>query len=142
MIAIDNEKMLNVCRMCEGNGFTPKLTYSFNTTNKKLIITDGSIFPSGDSFLIVNVIATVEGIDRTNCIKTARGSVEIDLSDLNTSNGFNITATIVSKGRQTANLAAYEVASKVGSAEGGIVENGSETGDKEITKTNQETKKQ
>lgn len=121
MIAIENEKILNVCHVCGYIDFTPKLTYSFDSTSNKLTVTDGSNFTSSDPFQIVNIRATVEGNVRCGSIDTLGGSVEIDLSELNTSNGFNITASIVSKGRQIVDLAAYEVASKIGSANGVIV---------------------
>ncbi|TWP28427.1 hypothetical protein ETU09_05750 [Apibacter muscae] len=124
MIAIENKKMLNVCQVCDGIEFTPKLSYSFDVTTKKLTIIEGSTFPSGDSLQNVNVRATVEGIDRSGSIKKEGESVEIDLSDLNTSRGFNITATIVSKNRQTANLAVYDAASIVDSTKGDMVKNG------------------
>lgn len=127
MIAIENKKMLNVCHVCDTIGFTPKLVYSFNTANKKLTLTDSSTFTTGNILQIINVTVTVEGIDRIGSINTAGGSIEIDLSGMNTSNGFNIKATVVSKNKQTADLSSYEVASKIGSTEGEIVENNSST---------------
>lgn len=110
--AINNKGLLDVCKNC-GDGVTPVIEYSFNTTSKVLTVTDASSFAADDTFKVVNIKVTDKfGHVFDEQITVSSGSKAIDLSDPETFNlteGFNILATVVSTNHQVADVAVYDV---------------------------------
>lgn len=108
MTAIENSGLLNVCNNC-ANGLVPMLSWSFNAETKVLTITDSSVYSGGDGLAAINVeVHDKHGNVKHGQITVAGGNVQIDLnSEFNENEGFNITATIVTESRNTADLAIY-----------------------------------
>lgn len=108
MIAIENSGLLNVCNNC-ANGLVPTLSWSYNGTTKVLTVTDASVYSGGDNLDVINVeVHDKHGNVKYAQITSAGGNVQVDLnSEFKDNEGFNITATIVTENRNTADLAVY-----------------------------------
>lgn len=82
-------------RGCNCQGFVPKV--SFTHTAGAVVVKDESTFPSGDSIKRINVLVHDEfGGTKAGTITVAAGEAEIDVSQLNTSKGLHLTATVYS----------------------------------------------
>ncbi|MDV2459894.1 hypothetical protein CMU99_16375 [Elizabethkingia anophelis] len=105
MNPFENKALKGFCG-CNVSGFQPAVSYALDASTKKLTVTDASVFSAGDSFKSINVWAIdSEGNEVKGHISAAAGNAVLDLStDFNISDGFTITATVVSTKRSVADL--------------------------------------
>lgn len=100
-----------ICNDCNCNDFEAKLNYDVDTQNKKVKVTDASVFDSGDDLKTAIVhVYDKDGNEKHGHIDTKGGSVEIEAGDL-VLNGISITATVVSQQGLKSNLGIYNIGS-------------------------------
>lgn len=118
MIAIDNTELAKDLHYGPDSvGFQPVVTFAVtnNTTTKQVVVSQASVFASGDAFkkVLINVY-DVDGLKKSGVINAAADSATISIAELNAS-GISITATVISTAGNKADLGVYKLDGKTGS---------------------------
>lgn len=84
-------------RGCNCIGFTPNLSFTYNSSTNVVVVTDASVLPAGDSLRRINVLVHDEfGNSVPGTITAALGNTgNISTASLNRAKGLHITATVV-----------------------------------------------
>jgi hypothetical protein len=103
-LAIDNANLVNY--IDQGTtGFTPAVTYTYNSSTGAVVITDGSTIPAGDTLKKVHLRLSDKFGKEVRGIITATGgggALTLSASTLNVSKGLILHATVLT----TNNIAA------------------------------------
>lgn len=122
MKAIDNSGWLSICGGCDCSGFVPSLAYEYDADAQTVKVTDNSDYPGGDEALIVHVYINDRFGNRiyasidANASPAQTDTGDVDISDLDVSQGFNILATVVSAAKCIADLGVYGLGSATADA--------------------------
>lgn len=118
MTPIDNSNLLDYRDDQGTSGFTPGVSYVYDSANEEVDVTDASVFPSGVSLLRIHVrVHDKFGNQANGEIENPDGSDSagdhtdtIDVSGLDASKGLDITATVVADdGMLVADGGAYNI---------------------------------
>ena len=97
MIAVDNTNLISGLNTpaVVTTGFAPVVTWAYSSPS--ITFTDGSSFPSADSFKIINCTVTDnEGNQVTGAINAASGTAVVNCSTLVQTSPWRVNATVVS----------------------------------------------
>jgi hypothetical protein len=110
MQAINNSSILlyNINRRIAESGAVGAATYSYSSEDNTITVTDASTIASPDSFGIMHVdVYDRFGNKVYGKIESAEGNVAIDVSDLNASEGFAVSITLVTANKITKDGTAF-----------------------------------
>lgn len=118
--AIDNSGLKDFCKSCNCDTFVPVVSYVYDVSDGEIVVQEGSTYPAGDGIdkitVTVTDIATGDMLQEQITVVGVAGAKTIDVSTLDGSAGFNITAVAVTDKRCTATLTTYDINSTVDSA--------------------------
>jgi hypothetical protein len=113
MQAIDNSNLTGYCySKCSIASFVPKVSYTFDATDKEVVVQDASTYGSGDGLKKVHIKVHDQfgGEVRDTITTTGSGGAKtISVATLNTSKPLNITATIITNADFRADGSAFSI---------------------------------
>lgn len=120
MRAIDNSEVLNILENSGTGAFAPLVTYSYDAGDQEIVLTEASTFADGDGLSICHLYVTdSQGKVAYDKITVAAGTKTIDMSTLDVTMGFNVTAMIVTTKAYMGDLGRYGIGS-VAAASGSL----------------------
>lgn len=95
MQAFSNENIKdNLCGGCDCVGFVPALSYTYNSGTGAIVVTDNSVYPAGDGRKMIH-ISVHDNVNAPIKSSADAGTVNVDASTLDDSDGLAILATVV-----------------------------------------------
>jgi len=114
--AVSNANLTNLNRDFLTTGFAPVINYVYDAAAKEIDVTNASTFPAGVATRVVHVHVhdkfggQVNSFIKPGVGSGADGTITMDLSTLNASKPFDITATVVADdGKLVADGGAYNI---------------------------------
>lgn len=114
-IVIDNAGFLAADYGTGTAGFTPAISFSYDSVGESISVQDDSTYPAGDGIAAINVtVADHSGakVHGQITVTGVGGAINLDVSGLDPYEGFSISAHITTDLRKKAVLSAYEVGSE------------------------------
>lgn len=88
----------NLCGGCDCTGFAPALAYTYNEGTGAIVVTDATVYPTGDYRKVIHV-SVHDGVNTPVKGSMTSGDVDnaitLDASGLDDSDGLKLLATIV-----------------------------------------------